>query len=98
LDGSASGVVSAICCAFARSATSDADRASSATRSGALGLAGTVARFGYGALSFGGGGRSSAILPPSSECHQFTGFIAEWEEQPASSGAAMTAGHARAMA
>lgn len=56
--------------------------------SGASGLGGTVARFGYASLAPGGGGRCLAISPPCMLCHQLTGLIeAGTDEQPTSSGA-----------
>jgi len=84
-DGSGNGVVAARYCAFARSATRPWVIVSSALRSGASGLGGTVARFGYGAVEPGGGGRCCAIAPPCASCHQLTGFIDDVDEQPASS-------------
>ena len=84
-DGSAIGASAATCCALLRSAISALAMLSSAARSGCAGFGGTVARLGYGWSAPGGGGRSSAILPPSRPCHQLTGFIDEGnEEHPAS--------------
>src|SRR5271166_202558 len=87
-DGSAIGAAAAICCALARSAISALEILVSAARSGCAGFGGTVARFGYGWSAPGGGGLSSAILPPCRSCHQLTGFIdAGSDEHPASSSA-----------
>ncbi len=87
-DGSPSGASCAACCALVRSATSDAVSFFIASASGGAGLGGTVDRFGYASLAPGGGGRCSAIFPPSDRCHQFTGFIEDVEEQPLSMQAA----------
>jgi hypothetical protein len=86
-DGSAIGVAAAMYSACARSATRPWVIDSNAFLSGVAGLGGTAARFGYGWLLPGGGGRCSAISPPSRWCHQFTGLIDDWEldEHPASS-------------
>jgi len=88
-DGSDKGVAAAMYSACARSATRPWVIASSALRSGASGLAGTVARLGYGSVAPGGGGRCLAISPPSMLCHQLTGLIDDGtDEQPASTGTA----------
>jgi hypothetical protein len=88
-DGSDKGVAAAMYSACARSATKPWVIASSALRSGASGLAGTVARLGYGSVAPGGGGRCLAISPPSRLCHQLTGLIESGtDEHPASTGAA----------
>jgi hypothetical protein len=71
-----------------RSATSEAVSFFIASASAGGGLGGTVDRFGYAASTPGGGGRCSAILPPSDRCHQFTGFIDDVEEHPVSRPAA----------
>lgn len=88
-DGSDKGVAAAMYSACARSATRPCVIASSALRSGASGLAGTVARLGYGSVAPGGGGRCLAISPPSMLCHQLTGLIESGtDEHPASTGPA----------
>jgi hypothetical protein len=74
-DGSAIGAAAARCCALVRSAISALAMLVSAARSGCAGFGGTEARLGYGWSAPGGGGRSSAILPPCRSCHQVTGFI-----------------------
>lgn len=88
-DGSDKGVAAEMYSACARSATKPWVIASNALRSGASGLAGTVARLGYGSVAPGGGGRWLAISPPSRLCHQLTGLIdAGTDEHPPSAGAA----------
>jgi polyhydroxyalkanoate synthase subunit PhaC len=84
-DGSANGTDCAACCAFARSATSESVSFFNASASGTSGFGGTVAILGYGWSAPGGGGRCSAIFPPSCRCHQLTGFIDEIVEQPLNS-------------
>ena len=59
--------------ALIRSVISPVVRRFHSAVSAAAGLAGTVARFGYGSLLPGGGGRCSAILPPTALCHQAIG-------------------------
>jgi hypothetical protein len=91
-DGSAIGDAAAMYSACARSATKPWVIDSSCFLSGVAGLGGTDARFGYGSLLPGGGGRCLAISPPSRWCHQFTGFIDDWESDAhptSSSGTAM---------
>jgi polyhydroxyalkanoate synthase len=89
-DGSDIGAACAACWALVRSATSDSVSFFSASWSGAAGLGGTVARLGYGWSAPGGAGRCSAILPPCSVCHQFTGFTDDDDEHPAKSPQAAT--------
>jgi hypothetical protein len=48
----------------------------------AAGLAGTVAKFGNGSLLPGGGGRCSAILPPTALFHHASGPDEGLSEQP----------------
>ena len=67
--------------ALMRSVTNPVVRRFHSAVSAAAGLAGTLARFGYGSLLPGGGGRCSAILPPIELCHQATG--PDLSEQPA---------------
>ena len=87
-EGSAIGAAAAACWALVRSAISAVAMLASAARSGASGFGGTEAKFGYGWSAPGGGGRSSAILPPCRSCHQLTGFIdAGSDEHPANSSA-----------
>lgn len=83
-DGSGSGVVSAMCCALVRSATSESVSFFKASGSGDVGFGGTWSMFGYGWSAPGAGGRSCAILPPSARCHQVAGFQLKLE-QPVSS-------------
>jgi len=61
--------------AFSRSVVNPAVICVQAAVFVAAGLGGTVARFGKGSLSPGGGGRCSAILPPTSSCHQASGPV-----------------------
>jgi hypothetical protein len=78
-DGSANGAACAACWALVRSATREAVSFFIASASAGGGLGGTVDKFGYAASAPGGGGRCSAILPPSWRCHQFTGLIEDVE-------------------
>ena len=69
--------------AFARSAISALAIRPRVAASIGTGLVGTVLSEGYGAFTFGGGGRCCAILPPSSSCHQVAGTNSLSWEQPA---------------
>jgi hypothetical protein len=89
-DGSVKGAAAVRYSACARSATRPWVIVSSAGRSGASGLGGTVARLGYASVAPGGGGRCLAIWPPSRSCHQLTGLIDEGtDEHPANTGIAL---------
>ena len=94
-DGSASGAAASACCVLVRSAISALAILASAARSGSVGFGGTDARFGYGWSAPGGGGLSSAILPPCRSCHQLTGFIAEGNDEQPDSSRARAAGSGR---
>lgn len=87
--GAAGGAVKGACAAayvaLARSESSRVDIWLRNEAASEVGRAGTLARLGYGASAFGGGGRASLIGPPSSSCHQSTGFIDDCAEQPPSS-------------
>jgi hypothetical protein len=78
------GTVASANFALARSANSLAATPPRTVGASDFGFGGTLARFGYGASAFGGGGRASAIGPPSRSCHQSTGFIDAPDEHPAS--------------
>jgi hypothetical protein len=69
--------------AFARSAINALAIRPRVAASIVTGLVGTVPSEGYGAFTFGGGGRCWAMLPPSSWCHQVAGANSPFWEQPA---------------
>lgn len=89
--GGVSGSVVSAYLPLARSASNPLATPARSVWLSALGLAGTLARLGYGASAFGGGGRAWAIGPPSMSCHQSTGFIVAGIEQPACSSTAVMA-------
>jgi hypothetical protein len=72
--GGGSGVRLAEYCALVRSATRPCAITPRAAVSIGAGRSGTLLRFGYGAFACGGGGRSSATLPPSMLWYHVTGF------------------------
>jgi hypothetical protein len=77
-------------CALARSAARPLAISVRTAGLPGAGRGGTVPSEGNGASAFGGGGRSSAIRPPSSECHQSTGSLEDCAPQAAKTGAVNT--------